>query len=520
MADPSSASSSEPFNSNGASADEVEDKNEFTVSKVVEEMGLTTHHLHLVSFIWWTWIFYGWSSTLLVYALDAAGDDDTNWTKLTSPLDRLTVQDKSVCLLVGGVLAVFGNPILSFLSDVSGRVTAMELGLVGTIVIMVSCALARSRPYLLCLLCVYPAGGPALITQSLLSEWLPSEWRGILSTTLHALWNVGRLAITFLWVVLPPSDYWTAFFFAGAIPPLLLEIFVRFRGWRYESPRVLAVMGDAEGSVSLLKLAVESNTTKDPHLLRTLANPCNLRLDDRTGSGTQIQSMSWREQLSELFVAEFRPLLAVLSIVHFNLAFSCTVLFLWIMEYLKTIGMTAAIRPSMMAAPVGKMVSGFLLVAGGRNVCAIDRLPLMTIIQVGFLGNALCLAGFLICRSTAGITIACFFSHFFEEFVWVAGSIYVIESFPTTVRNCATGLMTAVVSVGGIVGATTGGLLMEIKVYLPILTLIAALLLGALSSCFLKSERFRGTLNDTGPHSNSLSKSASGSYGACEPAAP
>lgn len=519
MADPSAASSFEPYSSNGSGAEEVEDKTGFTVSKVVEETGLTMHHLHLVGFIWWTWMFYGWCSTLQVFALDAAGEDNTSWTRRTSPSEKLTVQDKSVCLFVGGMLAMFGNPTLSFLSDVYGRVTAMELGVIGTVLAVLCFAVAQNRLFLLCGFCLYPAGGPPLITQSLLSEWLPLEWRGILSATLHGIWNVGRLAVTFLWVVLPPSDYWSAFFFACATPPFLLECFVRFRGWRYESPRVLAVRGDAEGCVSLLKLAVESTTVQDAHLLRKLANPRNLRLDDRTGSGVEVQPMSWRQQLSELLVPELRPVLAVLAVCNFTVAFSSTVLFIWLMEYLKRIGLTAAIRPSMIAAPLGKMASNVLVAVGGRKACLIDTLPLMTIMQVGFLGDALCLGGLLFCRSTAAVTLATFTSQFFEEFIWLATSIYVIESFPTTVRNCATGLMTSVVSIGGVVGAATGGLLIEIRVYLPILTLMAALLLGALSTCYLVHERFHGTLNDTGSHSSCSAKaqpkSASGSYGAC-----
>lgn len=59
---------------------------------------------------------------------------------------------------------------------------------------------------LLCVVDVYCAaalpGCP--LTGSLLAEWLPVRWRGVLVVSLHAVWNAGRLGLTLWWVLYPP----------------------------------------------------------------------------------------------------------------------------------------------------------------------------------------------------------------------------------------------------------------------------------------------------------------------------
>merc|ERR1719311_534164 len=105
--------------------------------------------------------------------------------------------------------------------------------------------LSRDKLWLMIWLCVNPLkDGAGMVTNSMLAEWLPVEWRGIFIVTLHAFWNVGRLLVTVVWAIIPPNEHWLLFFSAVAVIPVTLSIFLRLRGWRYESPRWLAVSGN------------------------------------------------------------------------------------------------------------------------------------------------------------------------------------------------------------------------------------------------------------------------------------
>ena len=39
---------------------------------------------------------------------------------------------------------------------------------------------------------------------------------------LHAVWNVGRFIMTLLWILVPPTQHWTAYLLVGAASPALL----------------------------------------------------------------------------------------------------------------------------------------------------------------------------------------------------------------------------------------------------------------------------------------------------------
>jgi len=479
--------------------DSVSNSKEFvTVSDVIEHLGLTAHHWYTVMFTWWVWVFLGWTATLVVYLLDAAGEVGSDWTRITSSDMRLTVEDKSIALLTCGILAAIANPFLGCLSDVCGRIITTEICICAGVVAMVGFIVARTKFILLLFVCLNPflKDGAGVVTQSLLAEWLPIQWRGVLIVSLHAVWNVGRLAVTFLWAVLPPAENWVAFFAVAIVPPVILVVYVRFRGWRYESPRWFAVTGNMVGCIGALKLAASSSARSEP-LPRGWDDAGILQVADDAGRAVQSERRTRWEQLAELLVPDVRWKLSVLGIMFFALFFGSLSFFYWAIEYFKEVGLHAAIVPAMIAAPVGKIVSNLMLIMGGPGRCLIDRCPRIPLMALGFFGFGICVCAMCYFSSVFAITAVVFLSQVFEEIVWSVGSVYMTEAFPTAVRNSAIGVICTGGNIGGILGTSLCGALMEWWVYLPMITIASFLFVGGLSCFLLKDERGCKALSDT-----------------------
>mmetsp|Transcript_59973 Transcript_59973/g.106341 ORF Transcript_59973/g.106341 Transcript_59973/m.106341 type:complete len:487 (+) Transcript_59973:64-1524(+) len=466
------------------------------IGDIIEQLDLTAHQWHTIFFTWWIWICIGWVLTSAVYMMDAAGEVSSAWITLTSPSDRLTVQDKSLAVLAGGAIAVVASPIFGSFGDVLGRVITTKICIAASTVVMIGFGLARSKLMLLVIFCLNPATAAISITQSLLTEWLPVRWRGMFTVSLHVLWNVGRLAVTVLWAALPPKNHWMTFFLVASVPGLMLATYICLRGWRYESPRWLAVRGDLVGCVTVLKLMATSSAG-NAAMPAGWDEPGNLQVEDDSGMAVQAHKESTRQQLAELMQPEKLWLVALLGITSLSINWASTSIFFWVMEYFKTVGLRAAIVPTMVVAPLGKIASNALIIVGGPGACLIDcctRVPLM---QVGYFGFGICLALLCVTRSVIAVTLLMFFAMVFEELVWTSGSIYMTELFPTTIRNTALGIIAAVGSVGAILGVALYGIGTEMWVYLPMVVMVCFLFFGG-AVCFLFSEdRRQKTLSDT-----------------------
>jgi len=476
-----------------------------TVSIIIEQLGLTRHQWDTIVFTWWLWIFVGWTATSMVYALDAAGEEGSDWVKVASPEDRLTMEDKSWTLLITGVLAAVGNQLLGFGSDAYGRIFMAELCVLNGVVGTVGFAAAHSKAMLVACICINPflKDGAAMITQSMLGEWLPVYWRGIFLVSLHAMWNVGRLAITVVWAAVPPAQHWALFFSVAAVLPMVLSLYMRVRGWRYESPRWLAVSGNVDACVTNLRLAAESGPWRASEQRQELPSgwdePGRLRVEDDAGGAVQAQQQSLRQRLAELLRSpHLRYVSSVLCVSHFALFYSAGALFYWAIEYFKQAGLSAAIVPAMVAAPVGKIIGNLSLIVGGPEVCLIDRCPRVPLMMLGYFGFGACVLLLCASRNVVVLTAVMFFGHFFQEIIWAVGGVYVTEVFPTSVRNSAIGTICTVGNMGSILGNVVSGPMMELWVCLPLVVIASLLFLGGLcGSLLLSSERKDKTLSDT-----------------------
>jgi len=437
---------------------------------------------------------------MTVFLFDAAAEHDSDWTRLSSAKDRLTMDDRSSVLLMCGIIAVIGNQFLGIGSDLLGRMFMTECCVVNGVIAMVGFILARSKYVLVAFVCLNPflKDGAAMVTGSMLAEWLPIQWRGIFIVSLHAFWNVGRLGITILWTIIPPTEHWITFFSLAIVPPITLSIFLRCRGWRYESPRWLGVSGNMEGCLRNLKLAADSSDKKDS-LPSGWDTPGTLKLQDDSGDAVagEVQARSMAQQLAEVNVPHVRGRIAILALVNFGLFYASIGFFFWAIEYFKKTGLTEAIVPAMVAAPIGKILANLVLICGGPGRCIIERSRRTPIMQVGFFGFATCLVLLLSSRNVYVITFLVFIGHIFQEIIWAACGVYITESFPTSVRNTASGMICTVGQLGAILGSSLSGEMMEIWIYLPMVVMAFCLCASGCACFLLPDERHTKSLSDT-----------------------
>eukprot|EP00930_Biecheleria_cincta_P025178 TRINITY_DN17957_c0_g1_i1.p1 TRINITY_DN17957_c0_g1~~TRINITY_DN17957_c0_g1_i1.p1 ORF type:complete len:544 (-),score=105.09 TRINITY_DN17957_c0_g1_i1:323-1954(-) len=496
-----------------STAEEEVEAQEATVvlGDVIEDLGLTHHHWHVIGFVAMIWALCGWVATSTVYMLEAASEVGGAWETLTSPADRLTVDDRALLLLASNAICALSNIALGNLSDAFGRIFSTEISIIFLCFSSLGFSIVRNKVLLMLLVfaCPFMKDGPSCITGCLLAEWLPMTWRGTFVVLLHSVWSFGRIAVTLLWVAVPPSQYWSAFFLGVFVFPVVACVLLRNYGAKYESPRWLAVSGDMKGCINVLEHAATTPGTKD-RLPRGWADPKLLRIEKgakMTEAGAPGDSSSNR--LNELMQPEMRSLLVKLILISFSLWFASAGMFYWLIDYLKVIGASSVIKPAMFAAPMAKATVAIALVTGRPGYCIVDRCSRIALFKIGFIGMGFTLLLLCLARSHYTLVAIIVLNSGFEEILWCISLVYMTEVFPTSLRISACGIVNACGNMGGISSAGGAGLLMELSVHMP-WVLTAALLFASSVVCF--------TLPDRG--SEKLSDSARPSVGKAPPPMP
>jgi len=473
-------------------------KSQVTVSDVIEKIGLSRHHWQTIFVTWSIWIFCGWSATTVVYLLDAVGEKGSDWTSLAGAAERLTMADKSSVLLLSGIAAMVGNQLLGTGSDIYGRMSTTEACIANGVLAGLGFLFVRSKFLLMLCICINPflKDGAAMVTNSMLAEWLPVKWRGIIIVTLHVFWNVGRLLITIVWAIIPPSQYWELFFSVAITVPIALSIFLRCRGWRYESPRWLAVSGNMEGSITNLKLAAQSSNSGED-LPPGWDDPKVLCCSSSSGESVQSGNRPVLVQMAELMNPEIRYIIIMLCLIFFGLFYGAIGFFYWAIEYFKEADLHDAIVPCMIAAPIGKILANLGLIVGGPGKCIMDRSNRVPIMWVGFFGFGISIGMLCFTSNIILITANVFIGHVFQEIIWAGGCIYITEAFPTSVRNTASALIFTVGQSGGILASSFSGTMMEYWIYLPMFVMAGFLIAAGILCFFLPAENKDQPLADT-----------------------
>lgn len=485
--------SSAPQAQEDAEEDELESQEDQVVlADVIEEFGLTQHHWYVIGFVGMIWALCGWIATSTVFMLEAASEVGGAWESLTSPADRLTVDDRALLLLASNAICALSNIALGNLSDAFGRILSTEISIIFLCFSSLGFAVVRNKVLLMLLVfaCPFMKDGPSCITGCLLAEWLPQSWRGTFVVLLHSVWSFGRIAVTLLWVAVPPSLHWSAFFMGVFIFPFLTSVLLRNHGARFESPRWLAVSGDMKGCINVLHQCNSSGTNNN--LPRGWQDPKLLRVEK--GKSNEADSSSHR--FHELMQPEMRSLLMKLVLITFSLWFASAGMFYWLIDYLKVIGAKSVIKPAMFAAPMAKAAVTIALVTGRPGYCIVDRCSRITLFKIGFSGMGFTLL--LLCLTNDhNLLMAIIISNSaFEEILWCISLVYMTEIFPTSLRVSACGIVNACGNMGGISSAGGAGLLMELSVRMP-WVLTAALMFASTVVCFTLPDRSNDKLSDS-----------------------
>lgn len=467
-----------------------------TLGHVIETMGVTVHHWHVVSVACWCSIMMGWTAVAGVFLLDAAGQTHSAWIVRASIANKLEERDKALALLMGGVLAIAMNPIIGCLGDVLGRIKTIELGVWLCALVALGMMLAPDKHFLMATIALNPFTKDGIMPSlnSLLAEWMPTHCRTTSLVALHISWNIGRLLVTVLWVWLPPSANWTAFFSVVASLPLLIGMFLRVFGGQYESPRFLAVHGDWDSCISNLRVAAKWHASILPV---GWDNVANLKLETTSGLAVKAQQWSFRRMFSEFQESEVWKVTLLMGVCVMSLHYAATGTLYWLIDYLNQIHAKPAVKPAMLVAPLGKMLGNIMLIIGGPNACMIEKCPRVQLLQVGFIGTAVC--ALALCGTTEAVLIpvVVFFFHFFEEVIWTSTFVFMAEAFPTTVRTTATGVITMFGSCGAVASAALTSYFMHIWVYMPIFSICTTMVISLIVSSFLPETLHKKFLSDT-----------------------
>mmetsp|Transcript_82820 Transcript_82820/g.146348 ORF Transcript_82820/g.146348 Transcript_82820/m.146348 type:complete len:476 (-) Transcript_82820:101-1528(-) len=451
---------------------------------ILEELSLNAVHQKTFLFACWTWMLTGWSSTGMTYMFDAAEQEHGSWAKLTSADQVMSIASESVALCFMSAIAFFGNISLGYLSDRAGRMVAIGISVGLSFITLVGFALARSKMLLILFVMLNPfvRDGCAAVAASLLAEWLPSAWRGAALTALHGIWNIGRIAITILWLVLPPDQNWTRFFLLSAVFPFVLGLFIVLRGSCFESPRWLLVSGNVNGCLAQLRSLVAESDLQLPAGWDRPGQLHEARVDLAT---------SWRD----LWNAEELRFLAIVSGgAFFGLFFAAQIMLIWLIKYLEEIGADDAIGACYLASPLAKVGCNILLIAGAPRDCLIDRYPRLAFMKFGFFGMAIWLIGLVLVRSRYAIIFCVFCSQVCEELVWSASSLYLNEAFPTSVRSLGFSTVVGVGNLGSFC-ANLMALFLEDQAWIPLVTAVQLLFLS-FGFCFWLEEKGKGFQED------------------------
>lgn len=419
---------------------ESDDAKSHTIGELLERLGMGRFGWRVVRVSWMLFFVAGWQGSMIPFLLDAAGDPDGDWARNKGQTEILTMVDKGIIMVMGAIGGMVGNLLLGHVSDAYGRVIALVLIVGACMVTGVGIALSPSKTILFVLLTVNPFSrdGLCMIVASMLVEWLPTAQRSVHQIFLHAVWNMARLVIVVWWTICSPDDHWTIFFLVCVTVPACSFAWLVARGWRYEPSRWLAVNGHTANAIRNIRLAAKVSR-REGRLPAGWDDPEKLRVSSDGGGTVHMERSSNREDLCNCATM---ALIVGNSAVVIILSFSSVSLFVWALEYFRRIGAKDAIEPAMAAAPVAKIFINSLMVVGGPGRCIVDTVPHVWLIRFGLLsfGLAIILLTLVGTYSTVLIVLLMYVCNCCDEIVWAVQNQYMIECFPTTVRNTAMGI--------------------------------------------------------------------------------
>ncbi|WP_083520986.1 MFS transporter [Alicyclobacillus kakegawensis] len=361
----------------------------------------------------------------------------------------------------------FGSLLLGWLSDHIGR---QKIYLTNFVIVTVASALQffvhdPVTLFILRILIGLALGGDYAVGSTLLAEFAPKRYRGILLSALNVLWTVGYTLATIVGYYLQGTpDAWRWMLASGAIPGLIVLL---LRIGTPESPRWLIRKGREQEARSIVKKYVGPNVEIDTMIAEA-----------------KKQTFAFKD----LFAKNVR-----MRTVFGSLFYVCNVIpYFAIYTFLPTILSSLGFQDNF---GIDTILNIFLLVGAIAGLWFTERLSRrgFTIYSFACLTVALFFITILPTRLHALILILFIIFTFIMSAASNLTLIYPAELFPTDVRASGVGVVTAVSRVGSAMGTF---LLPLMSLKASMLGMTAVLFLGTLISVLWAPETARLELDE------------------------
>lgn len=314
-------------------------------------------------------------------------------------------------------------------------------------------------------------GGDYAVGSTLLAEFAPKKYRGLLMGSLNVLWTFGYVAATFVGYYLQkygnPSNNWRWMLVSGAIPAAIVLI---LRIGTPESPRWLISKGRAEEARNIVTKYLGANVIID----ETVSHASNYKTSD-------------------LFKKDLLK-----RTLFGGIFYLCNVLpYFAIYTFLPTI--LERMNFGEWSFAVDTTLNLFLLIGSIAGLWMIEKFTRRGFTIYSFIILAISLVVLVLLPDNAKVLSLVIFSFF--TFVMSAASnltlVYPAEIFPTEIRGAGVGVVTAISRIGAAIGTfalpvVQGKWGINVAMY----SMGAVLLIGAIVSILWAPETGKLSLED------------------------
>lgn len=361
-----------------------------------------------------------------------------------------------------GMLA--GSVIIGMIADRIGRKRALLFAIGFYSATSLAAAFAESYPALAAIRMIegFGLGAEVPLVFTYLSEYMPARRRGILLASSVFFWQVASFAAAMIAIIVVPSFTWRGMFVVGALPAIVLFVFVLRLP---ESARYLI----SQGRIDEAEAIARRLSTVAPSAVRAQILPAAAvgRLGDLMRAGYLRATLGiWIMQFTG--GAVFVGLAVWLPSIFVKMGF----------PMVKSFAFTAAITG---AGAVGNIAAGFLLDRIGRRA---------TLAWFFLLGGVLMFAWGAATAPESIVVLGAMTSFFGGGGAGGPLFTYTSEIYPTRFRASGTGWAAGWQRIGGIVAPSVLGLLLASGAanYTFFAVMGATLLVGAFAAFFLGYE--------------------------------
>ena len=409
---------------------------------------------------------------------------------------RLSDSDKGLLTSAIFAGALVGSILWGVLGDRVGRRPALAASMAVNALFALLSAASTSFPALV--FCRAFAGlgvsGANAVVFTALPEFLPVSHRGFHVVLLASGWMFGSIYSAVVGWLVVPNLGWRPFLVASAIPSAACIVLVITH--MPESPRFLATRGRGDEAAATWRRAAEANGRGSLFPADAVV-VVDVDVADGRPRGHHRSRGGWDASLRRVTKKPLRGRAASLGFVWFALSFGWYGLMLWFPEFFSRAKGRAEGAPSGDVYAENLMVALANLPGNVASAFAIDRLGRRVTLAGCMAAAAVAAAAFAAAPgANAPVAAACAFNAL-SVGGWNALDAYSAESFPTTARSTAMGLLGAAGRLGSLAGTATTGALTRGSEAAPLVVAAGAMLAGSAAAMMTPLETAGRALEDT-----------------------